>query len=163
VLDKGNNVKRHITAIFAVALAGCATTAPTARVLEPEKYAADATNFPGLGTVYLLRGPGRAAMMATFEVRLDGKKVGAVRREQFLAIAVSPGPHQIFVGCTNLCGYPAMSFDADFKSNRTYYFLVQPDAKFSGMNMSLMSSIGQIDPPYASRLLQTYTSAARQN
>lgn len=138
-------------------LTGCATTAPTIRILDPEKYSAEGTEFTDRGTVYVFRGTSMAGALCAFAVLLDEKELGFIRRENYLAFPVTNGSHQITVASTSICSTPDIKIDADFAAGKSYYFLVEPNVTFGHNTVTSSSSIAQIDASYAKRLLQTYS------
>jgi hypothetical protein len=148
--------------LVALVLSGCVTVPPAKRIPDPEKYAVDGSVFPGAGTVYFFRGAGRAASMATFEIRVDGTAIANIRKKQHVAIPVAEGTHQIFVGCTNGCGYPGVNMEAEFRTGRTYFFMIGNDASVRMPTISLQTGVDQIDSSDASRLMQEFPQAKQR-
>jgi hypothetical protein len=152
-----------IVALFvALALTGCVTVPPAQRIPDPEKYAVDGSVFPDAGTVYFFRGAAKAASMATFEIRVDGTVVGKIHKKQYVPIPVPEGTHQIFVGCTNGCGYPAINMEAEFRKGRTYYFMIGNDFSIRMPTVTLHTGANQIDSSDASRLMQEFPQATQR-
>lgn len=112
---------------FALALpATSIAKKPPQRLEDIESLAADGSATPGHATIYLMRGRSKAGVMMKHIVYIDGKRVGSMRRMNFLAVPLEAGTHTILIDCPSICSVPSINVTADFKADRTYYFINEP-------------------------------------
>ena len=148
-----------LAAVLAITLVGCAHVT-TANIPQPDRLAANITQFKDHATIYVFRGSSRAGVMCSLPVTLDQAKIGSLRREEYLAFPASPGAHDLSVVRPTLCGIPGLKLNFNVAAGKTYYFMVQPDMTFGGGGTAMSTTqVTQIDKRVADRLLATYDAS----
>lgn len=136
-------------------LAGCASIA-TVNVLDPERFAAAESKFPGQATIYVFRGTSGAGAMWSYPITLDGKPAGSIRREQYLAMPAPAGAHWITITCASICEMPGFKINLDAKADHSYYLMIEPNMTWGYRTVTASSSLTQIPKDFADRLLASY-------
>lgn len=134
---------------------GCSTVA-TVDIRNADRLSAEETRYPDNATIYVFRGTSLASAAWSFPITLDGKKVGSVRRETYLAIPAKPGAHWLTATCPGLCGLPGFKANLEVGADRSYYFIIEPDISFTAQKTVLSAELRQIDKRFADRLIESY-------
>jgi hypothetical protein len=121
-----------------------------------EKLSAEGSPSPGMATVYLLRGRSKAGVMMKHNVLIDGQKVGSIRRMNYLVVPLTPGRHTILIDCPSLCSVPSVHVTADFKGDRTYYFINDPAMWGDGYQLRFSNDFSQLDKATAEIEMRGY-------
>ena len=145
-----------IVVLISFSIVGCSNVS-TIKIAEPDKYAAAQSQFPNQATVYIFRGASKAAQIWPFPVSLDGKKIGTVRREQYLIFPASAGKHLIGMTCPSICEVPSILADVDLSEGKSYYFMIEPIINHGYNTITMFSTLKQVDKKFAENLIETYT------
>jgi hypothetical protein len=121
-----------------------------------ESLAANGSRHSGSATVEVFRTGSKAAALRTFSLLVDGRKVGSLRKKQYLELDLSPGSHSLTVRCSFLCDMPDVSITADFKKDRTYYLTAAPGFDDDHRKMTFISTLGQISQEQATKLVSEF-------
>jgi hypothetical protein len=144
-----------VTALVCLSLAGCASMG-TVDLINPERFSASESKYPGQSTIYIFRGSSGAGAMWSYPITLDGKPVGSIRREQYLAMPAPEGAHWLTVTCPSICEMPGYKINIEAKSDHSYYLMIEPDMVYGYRTVTISSSLTQIPKSFADRLLATY-------
>lgn len=138
-----------------LALSGCSTIA-TVDIRNADRLSASGTRYPGNATIYVFRGTSAVSALWSFPVKLDGAKVGSVRRETYLAIPAKPGAHWLMTGGTGLSGIPGFKANLEVSADKSYYFIIEPDISQTMAYTVRSAELRQIDKRFADRLIESY-------
>ena len=136
---------------------------PPPHLDDIETRSAEGSATPGKATVYLLRGRSKAGLMMKHIVFVDGRRMGSMRRMNFLAIPVDPGTHALRIDCPSICSVPDIEVIADFKADRTYYFLNDPLMGQQPYGFDFTNEFGQLDKQEAETELRDYEPGERED
>ncbi|NQD36403.1 DUF2846 domain-containing protein [Permianibacter sp. IMCC34836] len=155
------NIGKMVAASALLLTLTACVSAPVIRILDADKRAVAGSEFPEAATVYFFRGSSSAGSMCAFDIYMDGKEIGSVRRERYLAFPANGGAHQIAIEHHFPCGNPPIKLDIDFATEKTYYLYFEPDVQLgAGMSMQSSTSVALIDESFAKRLLDSYKPGA---
>ena len=144
-----------IAVTLCLALTGC-TSISTVNLLEPGRFASNESRFPGQATIYVFRGSGMSGAMWSFPITIDGKAVGSIRREQYLAIPATEGAHWLTVICPALCEIPGFKINMDVRADHSYHLMYEPNVSFGYNTVTTSTNLTQIPKEFADRLMENY-------
>jgi len=144
-----------VWAMLVMSIAGCSPV-KTVSIPQPDRLAANESQFRDSATIYVFRGSSRAGVMWSFPVTMDDSKIGSIRREEYLAFRASPGSHWLEVSCPSICHLPALKLNFAVTAGKSYYFVIDPDTAFGASIVTMTNRVTQIDKKAAAPLLVTY-------
>lgn len=141
---KTASMKTLVLALLLALPTVAAAKKPPSPLGDIEARAVDGSKTPGKATVYLLRGRSKAGVMMKHNIFIDGERVGSLRRMNFLALPLAPGNHTLLIDCPSICSVPSVHVSADFKADRTYYFINDPELTSNGYMLQFLNEFGQL-------------------